>query len=209
MRRPGSSRLHDGRQSRVSETLRVLIDRAIAGPARVRGPRVGSPTLAAWNGVRVGQWLFATGRVGQVTEVEETGAIGLAACLFEDGASVVRKRNTREFMIITDSVRLRYTAPPIRVGTVAHEREGVASIEHDELGAAQELERRLRRRWGRADGELTSETAYHGTSHCNNAPSDHDTIPRSFDLLGYGAHYLSKMSPTTHALVHGKLFDNP
>ena len=39
----------------ASERLRVLIDRAIAGLARVRGPRVGSPTLAAWNGVRVGQ----------------------------------------------------------------------------------------------------------------------------------------------------------
>ena len=35
-------------------------------------------------------------------------------------------------------------APPISLGTVAHEREGVVSIEHGELGAAQELERRLR-----------------------------------------------------------------
>ena len=39
----------------ANETLRVLIDRAITGPTRVRAPRVGSPTLAAWNVVRVGQ----------------------------------------------------------------------------------------------------------------------------------------------------------
>ena len=78
----------------ANATLRVLIDRAIAGPTRVRGPRAGSPTLAAWNGVRVGQWLFAMGRVGHVTEVEETGVIVSAASLFVDGASVVRKRKT-------------------------------------------------------------------------------------------------------------------
>ena len=85
----------------------------------------------------------------------------------------------------------------------------MVSIEHDELGAAQELERRLQRRWSRADGEFTSETAYHDTSHCNNASSDHGTTPRSVDLLGYGAHYLSKMSLAAHALVHGTLFDDP
>ena len=96
------------------------------------------------------------GRVGQVMEVEETGAIDLAAPPFVDGASAVRKRKTREFLTITDSFRVRYTAPRIRVDTVEHERKGVVSIEHDELGAAQqELELRLRRRWGRAEGEPT------------------------------------------------------
>ena len=72
----------------------------------------------------------------------------------------------------------------MRLGTVALESEGVVSIEHDELGAAQELERRLRRRWGRADGESESEAAYHGTSQSDKAPSDHAAIPRSVDLLG-------------------------
>ena len=41
-------------KAEANDALRVLIDRAIAGPTRVKGPRVGSPTLAAWNGVRVG-----------------------------------------------------------------------------------------------------------------------------------------------------------
>jgi len=48
--------------------------------------------------------------------------------------------------------------------TVAHEREGVVSIEHGELGVAQELEQRLRRQWGRADGELVAEAEYQDTS---------------------------------------------
>ena len=57
----------------------------------------------------MGQWLFAIGRVGRVTEVEETGVIVLAASLLVDGSSVVRKRETREFLTITESIRLRYT----------------------------------------------------------------------------------------------------
>ena len=74
--------------------LRGLIDRAIAGPARVRGPRVGQPTLAEWN-VRVGQWL-AMGRVGQDTEVEENGVIVLAASLFKkEGGSYPQKEDAR------------------------------------------------------------------------------------------------------------------
>ena len=60
-----------------------------------------------------------------------------------------------------------------------------------------------------ASPQATSEPAYHDTSHCNSAPNDHETIPRSIDLLGYGAHYLSKMSLAAHALVHGELFDDP
>ena len=143
-------------------------------------------------------------------EVEETGAIDLAAPSVVDGASALRKRKTREFLTITDSFRVRYTAPRIRVDTVEHERKGVVSIEHDELGAAQqELELRLRRRWGRADGEPTGEPAYHNTSHCSSVPNDHDTIPRSADLLGYGGHYLSKTSLAAHALVYGELSDDP
>ena len=126
------------------------------------------------------------GRVGQVTEVEEAGVDVLAASLFEDGQRVVRKRKTRELLTTTNLVRLRYTAPPIRLDTVTREREGVVSIEHGELGAAQELERQLGRRWGRADGELAAEAEYQGTSQSDTAPSDHDTIPRSADLLGYG-----------------------
>ena len=101
-RRPASSRLQTAATAGANETLRVLVDRAIAGPTRVRGPRVGSPILAAWNGVRVGQWLFAMGWVGQVTEVEETGVIVLAASLFVivNGASVVRKRKTRNQLFL-------------------------------------------------------------------------------------------------------------
>ena len=85
-----------------------------------------------------------------------------------------------------------------------HECEGVVSIEHDEFVAAQELERRLRlrRSWGRADGEPTNGVvAYHDKPH--------GSIARSVELLGYGAHYLSKMSLAAHALVHGELFDDP
>ena len=156
----------------ASDALRVLIDRATAGPTRVRAPRVGSPTLAAWNGVRVGHWLFAMGRVGQVTEVEEAGVVVLAAPLFEDGERVVRKRKTRGLLTTTDLVRLCHTALPKRLDMVVREREGVVSIEHDELGAAQELERRLRRRWGRADGELAAEAAYHGNIQVVNACND-------------------------------------
>ena len=129
-----------------------------------------SSTLAAWNGVRAGHWLFAMGRVGQVTEVEEAGVVVLAASLFEDGERVVRKRKARELLTTTDLVRLRYTDPPIRLDTVTPEREGVVSIEHGELGAAQELERRLRRRWGRADGELSAEAAYQDTSQSDKNP---------------------------------------
>ena len=196
-------------KAEANGALCVLIDSAIAGPTRVRAPRVGSPALAAWNGVRVGHWLFDMGRVGQVTEVEEEGVVVLAASLFEDGERVVRKRKMRELLTITDLVRLRYTALPMRLGTVALKREGVlASMEHGELGAAQELERRLRRRWGRADGESAAEAAYHGTSQSDKAPSDHGAIPRSVDLLGYGAHYLPKMSLAAHALVHGELFED-
>lgn len=149
------------------------------------------------------------GRVGQVTEIGEAGVVVLAASLFEDGERAVRKRKTCELLTTTDLARLCYTAPPMRLVTVAHERKGVVSIEHGELGAAQELERRLRRRWGRADGELTAETAYHDTSHFSTAPSNHDTIPRLVDLLSYGAHYLSKMSLAAHALLHGELFEDP
>ena len=64
----------------------------------------------------MGQWLFTMGRIGHFTETEEIGVVVLAASLFENGASVVRKRKTREFLTITGSVRLRYTAPPIRQG---------------------------------------------------------------------------------------------
>ena len=196
-------------KAEASGALRVLIDRAIAGPTRVSGPRVGSPTLAAWNGVRVGHWLFAMGRVGQVTEVEEDGVIVQASSLFEQGERVVRKRKIRELLTTTDLIRLRYTSPPIRMDTVTAESEGVVSVDHDELSAAQDLERRLRRRWGRADGMSESDAAYHDTSHADSALGDHAAIPRSVDILGYGSHYLSKMSLAAHALVHGELFDDP
>ena len=86
------------------------------------------------------------GRVGQVTEVEEAGVVVLASSLFEDGEKVVHKRKIRELLTTADLVRLRYTSPLIRLDTVTLESEGVVSIDHDELGAAQELERRLRRR---------------------------------------------------------------
>ena len=79
----------------------------------------------------------------------------------------------------------------------------MVSIEYDEFGAAQELER------GRADGEPTSDVAHHDISHRSSAPKDHEAIPRSVDLLGYGAHYLSKMSLAAHALARGELFDDP
>ena len=46
-------------KAEASGALRVLIDRAIAGPTRVSGPRVGGPAFAACNGVRAGHWLFA------------------------------------------------------------------------------------------------------------------------------------------------------
>ena len=210
MRRADPTRLHDGSQFRGERrAARPRIDRAIAGPTRVKGPRVGSRALAAWNGVRVGHWLFAMGRVGQVTEVEEAGVVVLlAASLFRMVNGWVRKRKIRELLTTTDLVRLRCTSPPKRLDTVTLESEGIVSIEHDELGAAQELERRLRRRWGRADGESESEVVYHGTSHSGKPPSDHAAIPRSVDLLGYGAHYLSKMSLAAHALVHGELFED-
>ena len=80
------------------------------------------------------------------------------------------------------------------LGTVTIESEGVVPVDHGELGAAQELERRLRRRWGRADGESESDAAYHDASHSDTPLGDHAAIPRSVDLLGYGAQYLSKMS---------------
>ena len=99
-------------KAECDDALRVLIDRAIAGPIRVSGPRVGGPTLAAWNGVRVGHWPFAMGRVGQVTEVEEDGVIVRASSLFEEGERVVRKRKIRELLTTTDLIRLRYTSPP-------------------------------------------------------------------------------------------------
>ena len=120
---------------------------------------------------------------------------------------MIRKRKIRELLTTTDLVRLRYTSPPMRLGTVTIESEGVVSVDHGELGAAQELERRLRRRWGRADGESESDAAYHGASH-SDMPllGDHAAIPRSVALLGYGAHYLSRMSLGAHALVHGELF---
>ena len=127
----------------------------------------------------------------------------------DHGVRVVRNTKMRELLATTDLIRLRYTAPPMRLGTVALESEGVVSIEHAELGAAQELEQRLRRRLGRADGGSEPESAHHDTSHTDKAPSDHDAIPRSVDLLGYGAHYLSKMSLAAHALVPGELFEDP
>ena len=191
------------------DTLRALIDRAIDGPARVRGPRVGGPTLAAWNGVRVGHWLFAMGRLGQVTDVEEDGVIILASSLFEEGERVVRKRKIRELLTTTDLIRLRYTSPPIRMDTAEHERDGVVSVDHDELGAAQDLERLLRQRWGRADGLSETNRAYHDTPHTGPALRDHAAIPQSVDILGFGSHYLSRMSQAAHALVHGELFDDP
>ena len=135
----------------VGDSLRAIIDRATAGPTRVSGPRVGGPTPAAWNGVRVGHWLFAMGRVWLVTEVEEYGVIARASSLFEAGERVVRKRKIRELLTTTDLIRLRYTSPPIRMGTATDESAGVISVDQDELSAAQDLERRLRRRWGRAD----------------------------------------------------------
>ena len=119
-----------------------------------------------------------------------------------------RKRKIRELLTTIDLVRMRYTAPPIRLYTVTLESEGVVSIEHGELGAAQELERRLRRRWGRADGESESEAAYHDSTQSDKALNDHDAAPRSVDPLGYGAHYLFKMSSAAHALVHGELFED-
>ena len=196
-------------KSKGGEALRVLLDRAIAGPARVRGPRVGNPTLAAWSGVRVGHWLFAMGRVGQVTAIEEGGVIIRASSLFEAGERVTRKRRIRELLTTTDLVRLRYTSPPIRMDTATDESEGVVSVDQDELSEARELERRLRRRWGRADGMSEPDGAYHDTLHDNPALSDHDAVPRSVDILGFGSHYLSKMSHAAHALVHGELFDDP
>ena len=93
--------------------------------------------------------------------------------------------------------------------TVTTESEGVVSVDHDELSAAQDLERRLRRRWGRADGMSEADEAYSDTSHADSALGDHAAIPRSVDILGYGSHYLSKMSLAAHALVHGELFDDP
>ena len=108
-----------------------------------------SSTLAAWNGVRAGHWLFAMGRVGQVTEVQEDGVIVQASSLFEQGERVVRKRKIRELLTTTDLIRLRYTSSPVRMDTVTAESEGLFSVDHDELSAAQDLERRLRRRWGR------------------------------------------------------------
>ena len=197
-------------KSKCGEALRVLLDRAIAGPARVRGPRVGNPTLAAWSGVRVGHWLFAMGRVGQVTAIEEDGVIIRASSLFETDERVTRKRRIRELLTTTDLVRLRYTSPPIRMDTATDESEGVVSVDQGELSDASELERRLRRQWGRADGMSEPDVAaYHDTSHDNPALVDHDAIPRSVDILGFGSHYLSKMSHAAHALVHGELFDDP
>ena len=61
--------------------------------------------------MRVGHWLFAMGRVGQVKEVEEDGVIVLASSLFEQGERVVRKRKIRELLTTTDFIRLRYTSP--------------------------------------------------------------------------------------------------
>ena len=142
-------------------------------------------------------------------ETSGAGSEGTEAALEPPSDVPPKERKIRELLTTTDLVRLRYTAPPIRLGTVTLESEGVVSIEHDELGAAQELERRLRRRWGRADGESESEEAHHDTSQSDKAPSDHASIPHSIDLLGYGAHYLSKISLAAHALVHGELFEDP
>ena len=133
--------------------------------------------------------------------------IVLASSLFEQGERVVRKRKIRELLTTTDLIRLRYTSPPIRIDTATDESEGVVSVDHDELSAAQDLERRLRRRWGRAGGMSESDEAYHDTSHADSAQGDHAAIPRSVDILGYGSHYLSKMSLAAHALVHGELFE--
>ena len=149
------------------------------------------------------------GWVGQVTEVEEDGVIVWASSFFEQGERVVRKREIRELLTTTDLIRLRYTSPPLRMDTVTAESEGVVSVDHDELSAAQDLERRLRRRWGRADGMSESGCAYHDTPHADSALRDHAAVPRSVDILGFGSHYLSKMSLAAHALVHGELFDDP
>ena len=125
---------------------------------------------------------------GQVTEVEEkNGVIVLAASLFEDGATVTRKRKTREVLTVADSFRLLYTAPPMRGarGTVEHERGGVLSIEHGEFAAVQEFGRRLRRSFGQADGEPTNGVvAYHDKPHDSSGLSDHGAIPRLVGLLG-------------------------
>ena len=196
-------------KAEASDALRVLIDRAIAGPMRVSGPRVGSPILAAWNSVRVGHWLFAMGRVGRVTEVEGDGVIVQAPSLFEQGERVVRKRKIRELLTTTDLVRLRYTFPPVRMDTVTTENEGVVSVDHDELNAAQDLERRLRQRWGQAGGMSEPNETYHDTLNAETALRDHAAVPHSVDILGYGPHYLSKMSLAAHALVHGELFNDP
>ena len=157
----------------------------------------------------MGHWPFAMGRVGQVTEVEEDGVIFQAPSLFEDGERAVRKRKVREMLTTTDLIRLRYTSTPMRMGTVTAESEGVVSVDHDELSAAQELERRLRRRWGRADGMSEVDAAYFDASHSATFLGDHAAIPRSVGLLGYGAHYLCRMSLAAHALLHGELFDDP
>ena len=93
--------------------------------------------------------------------------------------------------------------------TATDESEGVVSVDQGGLSDASELERRLRRQWGRADGMSEPDVAYHDTPHDNPALIDHDAIPRSVDILGFGSHYLSKMSHAAHALVHGELFDDP
>ena len=93
--------------------------------------------------------------------------------------------------------------------TVTDESAGVISVDQDELSAAQDLERRLRRRWDRAGGMSESGSVYHDTPHAEPALRDHTAIPRSIGILGFGSHYLSKMSLAAHALVHGELFDDP
>ena len=51
--------------------------------------------------------------------------------------------------------------------------------------------------------------AYHDTLHADSALRDYAAVPRSVGILGFGSHYLSKMSLAAHALVHGELFDDP
>ena len=49
------------------------------------------------------------------------------------------------------------------------ESEGVVLVDHNELSAAQDLERRLRRRWARAYGMSEADAAYRDTSHADSA----------------------------------------
>ncbi len=76
--------------------------------------------------------------------------------------------------------------------------KGQVSVDHDELSAAQDLERRLRRRWGRADGMTEPVCAYDDTSHADSALSDREAVPRTVDILRFGCPYLAKPVPYTH-----------